>query len=54
MEIDGDQEHFGEDRQAKLQYGPPELTSLGQIQSLIQSGCMCGGDGGPMFCNTSS
>jgi hypothetical protein len=46
-------ENFVEDKQAKLSYHPPVLTSLGQIQATIQHNCMVGTDHGGMTTSAS-
>jgi len=39
-------ESFVEQKQSLLTYHAPELTSLGQIQAIVQSCCTTGSDGG--------
>lgn len=47
MEDNGKEpDHFGENKQARLPYHPPELVNLGQIQAIIRAGSAPGPEAG--------
>jgi hypothetical protein len=54
METGSNEENFREKGQPKLPYSPPQLTSLGQIQAIVQRGRMVGADGGGFTTSISS
>lgn len=48
METFRNEENSANEKQPKLPYNPPHLTSLGKIQAILQHSCMVGTDGGPL------